>query len=82
MAYSRGRSGEVQPFHFLAVGRPLAGGTPSARLHEAPARLVARVLGALALTSPPVGQQPQRTGELATGRGQLVDQARRTLALG
>ena len=57
----------------------LAARAPPARLDRGAAAVAQRLAGRRAR---PIGQQPQRAGQLAAALGQLVDEARRALGVG
>ena len=59
----------------------LAGRAEPARPQRGPADLVAQRLAAAGARAP-VGEQPQRAGQLAAGLRELVDEARRALRVG
>ena len=64
------------------VHRRLAARAPPARLERRAADGVAQRLGLPGRPGAPVGEQPQRAGQLAPARGELVDEARRALGVG
>ena len=63
------------------VDDDLAGGTPPARLERRPACRVAVGLGGRAGARPPVGEEPERAGELPPGLAELVREPGRALGV-